>query len=166
MLTNKHVSIKSISWDTIYSVWSSNLWPGRLSPIEPHSYMSWPYSVAPNNNVPINEYPVSYLGCFVNNNLVGVNSGHQTSASEYRTRGLWVDPNYRRCGYATELFRVLEFIAACANCTIMWSIPRETALTAYTAYGFIPVGNKFKTETAESNTYAFKEVSRRYASIV
>ena len=89
-------------------------------------------------------------------NLVGVNSGHKSSDTQYRSRGIWVNPNYRRKGIAQRLFVLTERQARDEECEMIWSIPRKTALSAYTNFGFETVGGYIKTETSDSNIYVKK----------
>jgi hypothetical protein len=39
------------------------------------------------------------------------------------------------------------------KCEMIWSIPRKTALPAYTKFGFETVGDYIVTETSEANIY-------------
>ena len=39
------------------------------------------------------------------------------------------------------------------TCEMCWSIPRKTALSAYTKFGFNTVGGYIETETADANIY-------------
>ena len=87
------------------------------------------------------------------NTIVGVNSGHRTSESQYRSRGIWVSPNCRLQGASQLLFDWTKQQAIIEGCEMIWSIPRKIALPAYTKFGFETVGDFFETETSESNIY-------------
>ena len=50
----------------------------------------------------------------------------------------------------------LEESAIDCGCEMLWSIPRKTALSAYTKFGFETVGDFFKTETSDANIYVRK----------
>lgn len=155
------ISIKTIDFETIKSVWETKLWPNRQSPIETHSAMTFIMSRHNHDAIDMNifNYNPTFLGCFVDDKLVGVNSGHKTYEGEYRSRGLWVDDEYRGMGLAQNLFKVLEFVAANEQCSIMWSIPRLTALPSYQRFGFYKMGYFIKTETADANVYASKIIN-------
>lgn len=100
------------------------------------------------------QYPASFWAVFDDERIVGVNSGHRTSEVEYRSRGIWVDPDYRGQGIATMLFNLLKNQAVTERCEMIWSIPRKTALPAYTRSGFMTVGDFLETETSDANIYA------------
>jgi len=72
--------------------------------------------------------------------IVGVNAGHKSSPRDYRTRGLWVDPDYRGQGIAQLLFEKLENQAQHECCRWLWSYPRLSALGSYIKAGYEPYG--------------------------
>jgi GNAT superfamily N-acetyltransferase len=151
------VSIKRISFEQIFPVWRNQLWPERQSAIETHSVMTWPFQ---DNPAPIDmhifQYPPTFWGAFCDGVLVGVNSGHRTSNTQYRSRGLWVDPAYRGRGLAQRLLTMTEYQAMHEGTRMIWSIPRQTALPSYLSVGYLAVGEFFGTETSEANIYAEK----------
>lgn len=150
---------EKISFDQILSIWQDELWPDRQSPIETHSAMTWPFSWPDTEiDMSIFEYEPVFWGVFMDNLLVGVNSGHRSSEVEYRSRGIWVDPRYRKTGVAQMLFTMTQHQAVIEKCEMIWSIPRKTALKAYTKFGFQTVGDFIKTETADANIYVIKRI--------
>lgn len=150
-------NLEHISWDQISLIWQTKLWPGRSSPIETHSAMTWPFD---NNqdayDMQVFTYPAFFLGVFDNDDLVGVNSCHLSSKKHFRSRGLWVDPAHRGQGLAQMLFSATEELAKTNNADMIWSMPRQTALKSYQHFGFQTVGDFFGTETAEANIYVIK----------
>lgn len=150
---------KQITFDEILPIWKNKLWPNRQSAIEPMSAMTWPFEGDPQPyNMSIFEYEPTFWGVFDGDKLVGVNSGHRTTDLQYRSRGIWVDPDYRGLGLAETLFSMLQNQAIIEECEMIWSIPRKTALKAYTKFGFETVGGFIETETADANIYAFKRL--------
>jgi GNAT superfamily N-acetyltransferase len=148
-----------ITFEQILPVWEEHLWPDRVSPIETHSAMTWPYSWPDKEiDMQIFEYPASFWAAFDGERIVGVNSGHRSSEVEYRSRGIWVDPDYRGQGIAACLFDLLKNQATAEGCEMIWSIPRKTALPAYTKAGFMTVGDFLETETSDANIYAIKRL--------
>lgn len=148
-----------ISFDDILPIWQDELWPHRESAIETHSAMTWPFSWPDTEiDMSIFEYEPVFWGVFMDNMLVGVNSGHRSSEVEYRSRGIWVDPSYRKTGVAQMLFEMTQHQARIEQCEMIWSIPRKTALKAYTKFGFQTVGDYFGTETADANIYVIKRI--------
>jgi GNAT superfamily N-acetyltransferase len=143
-----------LSFDQILDIWQKKLWPNRTSAIETHSAMTWPYEGAPEEyDMNVFKYPATFWGLFIDEKLVGVNSGHKTSNIQYRSRGIWVDPDYRKQGIAQNLFNMTKHQAILEKCEMIWSIPRKTALPAYTKFGFETVGDYIVTETSEANIY-------------
>jgi len=149
--------IKTIEWETIQPIWQTELWPDRISAIETHSAMTWPYGTQQADiEYSIFDYDVKFVGAYDGDKLVAVNSGHLTDPNEYRSRGLWVDPVYRGRGIAQSMFSVLENHAFNQGAMLMWSLPRISALKCYQRYGFDSVGEAISTETSELNIYARK----------
>ena len=152
--------IKKINFETILPIWQSTLWLHRQSEIEPMSAMTWPYEGDPD---PIDmdifaNYAPTFWGVYDGNKLVGVNSGHRSSEFHYRSRGIWVDPTYRGKSISSILFDQIQIQAVDEGCEMLWSIPRKTALKAYTKFGFSTVGDYISTETADANIYVIKRL--------
>ena len=148
------MKVERLTFKTIESIWSTQLWPNRSSAIETHSAMTWPFEGNPEPiDMKIFDYPATFWGTYIDNKLVGVNSGHKTTNLQYRSRGIWVDPAYRKRGVAQMLFLMTAHQAKVEGCEMLWSIPRKTALPAYTKFGFETVGDYIVTETSEANIY-------------
>jgi len=135
-------AVQQITFEQILPVWRDKLWPNRLSPIETHSAMTWPLS-RPNQpySMTIFKYPAYFFGIYDQENLIAVNSGHLTSEHEFRSRGLWVDPQYRRQKLAQQILLATVQQAKEVGAHMIWSIPRVSALPAYERVGFKTVGN-------------------------
>lgn len=150
-----------ISFEQICDVWKVELWPKRVSAIEPHSAMTWPFEGSPQPiNMSIFEYEPVFWGAYIDDKLVGVNSGHRTTDTQYRSRGIWVDQQYRKHGVSQMLFNMTEHQAILEGCDMIWSIPRKSALPAYAKFGFETVGDYFD-EGMEfgPNIYVIKRIN-------
>ena len=148
------MKIERLNFKTVESIWSTKLWPNRTSAIETHSAMTWPFEGNPESiDMNIFNYPATFWGAYLDDKLVGVNSGHKTTDEQYRSRGIWVDPEYRKRGVAQMLFLLTAHQAKIEGCELLWSIPRKTALPAYTKFGFETVGDYIITETSDANIY-------------
>ena len=79
---------------------------------------------------------VTYFGADIDGKIVGVNSGFSPKPFEYRSRGLYVLPEYRKQGIAQELFQATENEGKKGEYMTLWSIPRKSALPAYLKFGF------------------------------
>ena len=135
---------KQITFEQICQIWQSELWPNRVSPIETHSAMTWPFDGNQLEfDMDIFNYDASFFGVYSKQVLIGVNSGHRTRDDLYRSRGIWVDPKFRKTGVAQILFEFTESKAREEGCRLIWSIPRKSALPAYTKFGFETVGDYF-----------------------
>ena len=86
---------------------------------------------------------MSFPWCVQQTSFNCVNSGHRTRDDLYRSRGIWVDPKFRKTGVAQTLFELTESKAREEGCRLIWSIPRKSALPAYTKFGFETVGDYF-----------------------
>lgn len=131
--------IYDIDFETIESIWKNKLWPGRET-IRPVSSMTY-YK---EENLQVYNLKFSkpfFLGFYKNNKLLGVNSGHIVNRFEYRSRGLWVDPDVRKQGIGSKLLKKTIHQAQLEGCKYIWSLPRKPSLSVYSHAGFIQVGN-------------------------
>jgi GNAT superfamily N-acetyltransferase len=146
--------IKHIDFSTILEVWQKNLWPDRknITPTSNMRFMDTTYIAISNMYIP------TFYGYFINDKLVGVNSGHSSSRIHYRSRGLWVDPNYRKQGIGIELLKYTFDLAKKENRIVCWSLPRKESINTYLKVGFEQCSNYFQTETSEHNCYVSKEL--------
>ena len=82
-----------------------------------------------------NSIKVTYFGAEVDGEIVGVNSGY-FHRLEYRSRGLYVLPEYRRRGIAQELLKATQDKGYEERAITLWSLPRRRALPVYKKFGF------------------------------
>lgn len=131
------VTIEEIQFEEIFPIWHNQLWPDRQSLIEPFSIIDHRGELSLNpSEVP----PTYFWGAFINDvghDPVGVLSGFSTSKRHFRTRGLWVDPLWRRRGIATELVLRAERQAVLLERTILWTMPRLSSRPFYLHFGFV-----------------------------
>lgn len=142
--------IIELDWKKIYSIWANHLWPNRSSPIEPVSAMCLlnGYDMTNMASIPM------FYGYIINDSIVAVNSGHACpNQNNYRSRGLWVDPNYRGRGIAQQLLTATIEQGLQEGYTKIWSYPRQTSWTTYRAVGFKLVSEWTSSETSEANAY-------------
>ena len=83
--------IKHITFEEILPVWRNFLWTDRFSPIEKTSAMNF----LGGHNLNNMSFAPTFFAYILNNKIVGVNSGHKCMDNSYRSRGLWVFPEYR-----------------------------------------------------------------------
>jgi GNAT superfamily N-acetyltransferase len=146
--------IEEITFDEIKPFWKI-LWPdlkleersGRLL------LFGWNESIVKNDNI-----KVTYFGAKINNKIVGVNSGFSPEPFQFRSRGLFVLPEYRKQGISQELLKATEDKAREDESIItLWSMPRKPALHAYIKFGF-KVLSDFKKEIFDENCFVMKGV--------
>lgn len=147
--------IEEITWPEILDIWSTKLWPNRVSPIQTNSAMCYLQGHAMFNK---QTKPI-FLAYKINGNIVGVNSGHATDNNSYRSRGLWVNPDFRNQGIGKKLLLATIDQAVNENSSMIWSLPRQTSWNTYKAAGFELGSSWFKTETSDNNAYCFKKLS-------
>ncbi len=90
-----------------------------------------------------------HFGLYYLDRIQGVGSAFLESNSlfsaghPYRLRGMAVDPDYRRQGFARILLRqMIEFLNQ-KSCDLLWFNARAIAIPFYEKMGFIPVGSYF-----------------------
>jgi GNAT superfamily N-acetyltransferase len=156
-------AVQQITFEQILPIWQHKLWPNRVSLIETHSAMTWPSS-HPNQPYDMNvfNYPVYFFGIYDQDKLIAVNSGHLTTITEFRSRGLWVDPSFRNKGLASELLAATVDQAIVTKATMVWSVPRVSAAHVYEKVGFTTIGIII-TDGVEfgPNIYCYKAINIR-----
>lgn len=133
------MKIQSITFETIKKIWSVKLWPDRKSPIKPLSSIK----LGGGYDMEIYNFIPRFWGVFYNEELIGVNSGFQTGNGYYRSRGIWVDTNYRRQNIASCLMKEVEKAALQEKSHTLWSMPRHTAIEFYESFGYRQISDWF-----------------------
>lgn len=146
--------IKEIDFKIIKEIWQINLWPGRTN-ITALSNLR--YKDIPNLLIS-QHHTAKFFAYYLDNKIVGVNSGHPSSRIHYRSRGLWVDPKYRKQGIGTNLLIHTIEQAKKEGKFFCWSLPRKQSLNTYFSAGFEQTSDFFETETNEFNCYVIKEI--------
>jgi len=137
-------SVCRISFEEIYDVWQTKLWPG-MEDIKKLSTLT----IKDNKLVVKKKYISRYLttvACFglkytshyceEKEEIVGVNSGAQCAFELYRSRGLWINPKHRGLGLSKILLNAVVNEGKNRRCTEIWSLPKKDSLHAYLSVGF------------------------------
>lgn len=124
--------VNNCDFNTIYEIWAKNLWPNRISKIESHSAMMFDGSYSMVNF----NYPASYFCFVIDGTIAGVNSGHLCEDGSYRSRGLYVSPEFRKKGIGRALLMTIIDKARCENAKFIWSFPRQNSWKVYGSAGF------------------------------
>jgi len=140
--------------DDVMYIWHTELWPGRTD-IRNMSSMSFlgGYDMAI-----YDQYSPRFAVATYRGEIVGVNSGHQVSATSYRSRGLWVNPGFRGFGLGIKLLKKIEEYAMEDNLLSVWSFPKSTALKTYINAGYQLTGDPVVSPTGTVNHWAIREI--------
>lgn len=127
------VKVVESNFENILPIWKNELWPLRISEIQPTS------AIDDNGIIDINLtfYKPYFFQALQNNQTIGVIGGQMTSDSMYRMRGLWVHDSFRKIGVGQMLvFKNIQ-MAHELNSRVVWTMSRERALQFYERLGFI-----------------------------
>lgn len=150
LATGLQSSLRELSYDEIREFWNAHLWPNNPHSLRPVSSMLFGGGYDPGIK---ERYPAVYFGLFVEERLVGVNSGHFTSPVDFRSRGLCVLPEFRGRGLGASLLRAVIHHAREEGAARIWSYPRESAWAVYEKQGFHLTGRRLR--ESDPNHYAF-----------
>lgn len=127
--------VKQTSFEEILPFWEC-LWPKRSSPIKPTSSLLF----LGGHDLRIhNEGNPHFWKLLLNDTVIGVNSGLSTSQDAFRSRGLWIHPQFRGKSLSQKLLHYAEIEGIKRGCKYLWSAPRYGSLTAYEKFGFVQV---------------------------
>lgn len=132
-MSNNSFENIQITFEQIKSIWKKYLWPERpIEEIKTHSSMKFMegYDMEIYNN------NVCYFALAKEGNIVAVNSGFKTDHDYYRSRGLFVFPEYRNQGLAQRILETTIKQAQTEKSSMIWSFPRISSLSAYQSVGF------------------------------
>lgn len=122
-------TVLSVAFETVLPLWQSEVWPGRISPIRPVTPMSYlgGYDMA----IP-ERYAAKFFAVYDDlGEIIGVSSGHQTSADHYRCRTMYVKPGYQGRGLARALVQAVVDAAIEAGCDLCWGLPRAGEMVEF-----------------------------------
>lgn len=125
--------IEKCTFNEIKEIWSTQLWPLRKSPIES---ISWMDPLGNFNSEYARQTPYFWSVQNSSSQILAVLSGHSTPGFGFRSRGLWVDPQHRRQGFATKLMKQLILFATDSDHTEVWTLPRISSWPFYESQGF------------------------------
>ena len=141
------MELKNLNWEQVKPIWDTKLWPGRDSePVTSMKYLGG-YDMGLKVAIP------QFIGIVTGDHILAVNSFVPVSDTEWRSRGLWVEPKFRGQGHAKKL---LEYMLMCIknrNASMVWTMPRREALPVYQSAGFIRTSGWMKQDWGE-NCYA------------
>ena len=132
--------ISEITFKEIKPMWEK-LWPGRdkITPVTSMtSNNSWDLTIYDKAAAGEGLYAGIFFGVYNDRNqLIGVNSCHQTSDTHMRSRGLYVEPAYGGRGLGQYLLKAAIHVATTNNFEVIWSLPKSKAFKTYESVGFV-----------------------------
>ena len=149
--------IKEVDFATIEYVWRNKLWPGRPSLIEPYSAMMFMHD---RYDVTFASRPRVFLGGYIDDKLIAVNSLHLSEKYMARSRGIWVDPEFRNNGYGTQLLCETNAKALELKANAIWSFPRKGSFTTYKNAGYVRISSWLDHGEFGPNCYAICFLSK------
>lgn len=128
--------LRKAEFAEIKPIWTEKLWPGRKSTIRPVSPINHAFQYDP---AILNSRPEFWVltNHSNRNEIIGTVSGYTTSSSHYRSRGLYVSPEYRGRGLSKLLLRAPLQSAKNKKAAVLWTFPRLSAWPVYEKFGFI-----------------------------
>lgn len=140
--------IHQITFNDILPIWRDLLWPNRVSAIEPTSAMKFlgGYDMQNMQSIP------AFFGYIVNNKIVGVYGGHMCADTSYRTRGVYVFPEYRKMGIARQLITTAVEQGWKEGASFGWAYAGPRSWPIFEKVGFKLVSDWEPSETG-SNAY-------------
>lgn len=141
--------IKRLSYPALEKVWKESLWVGRQD-IELRSAMQL------NGGYDMRNME-GQLWCYGaiddHDEIIAVNSMHLCGDNSMRSRGLWVNPDFRRQGYGVAMLEYAIAAARREGCPYIWSYPRKTSWPTYKSAGFELTSDWVASDTSPENAY-------------
>ena len=147
------ITIKKITWEQTRDMWKMHM--PNMS-IEPTSAMTFPKSFEyqlhddeyhmeqiDTYDLQNQRFTPTFWGAFDNETLVGVNSGHMTLYNLYRSRGLYVEEEYRRYGIGQKLLLKTISQGYFEKAIGVWSYPNRKAWMTYHHVGYMLASDEF-----------------------
>jgi len=141
------MELKNLTWEQVKPIWDTKLWPGRDSePVTSMKYLG-------GYDMSLKEREPFFIGVVTGEYILAVNSYVRTGETEWRSRGLWVDQNFRRQGHAKMMLASMAGHIQNMQGTMIWTMPRTEALEAYQSVGFVRTSNWIEQDWG-TNCYA------------
>ena len=148
------IHIKKITYDDILPMWTKYM--PNMS-LEPTSAMScflihvknektYKFEFIDHYDLENQKFTPTFWGAFDNDKLVGCNSGHMTMDQLYRSRGLFVQEEYRKMAIGKKLLLKTVSQAYHEKAIAVWSYPKHSAWLTYVRAEFQRTGNEFNFE--------------------
>lgn len=120
-------------YNIIKNFWSTELWPNRI-----FKHASSMLYLQPNKyDIKIYNNNMYYLTLKYNDIIIGTNSFFKSEENFLRSRGLWINKNYRGNNLSKMFFDyAINNICHMEKCKYIWSYPRKSAINSYLKNNF------------------------------
>ena len=140
--------VKEIGWEDIKPIWETHLWPNKKNGVAKTNEWTWKWTdnfLGKDKEMAKNAHP-TFFGIEDDDSIVCVNSVFVTDTgifTYYRSRGLWVNPEYRKQGLSKLiLIHCLEYARSNGGSWV-WTVPRQSSLKSYLNAGFVKKSDWF-----------------------
>jgi GNAT superfamily N-acetyltransferase len=154
--------VEEISFEEIEKIWKRELWPDKKNGIAKANEWTWLWykkNLGKDKQM-VKDVEPTFIGLRSGKELVAVNSCYQSNKEGmfvyWRSRGLWVHPDFRRQKYSSVILTWCLEYAKKQGGTYMWTCPRQSALPAYKSVGFIKTSEWFEDGQYGPNCIAYK----------
>ena len=133
--------VEQVTWAEIFPLWHNELWPERPK-IRSYTTMinneDIDMSIKTKAQGNFGFYPGVFFGIKTTDTgqVIACNSGHQCSNTLFRSRGLFVYPEFTGRGMAHSLLAYTAKFAQDNGFEKIWSLPTEKALPIYNQVGY------------------------------
>ena len=134
---------KKITWEEILPIWKEHLPNMSLEQTSAMCLLLEHHSNKPRYDLKNMEFTPTFWGAFDKDKLIGVNSGHMTLDRLYRSRGLFVFPEYRGQRTAQKLLLKTISQAYFEKAIACWSYPKRESWAPYNSTGFTHRGDTY-----------------------
>lgn len=135
------VEIRALGFDDVSPLWHK-AWPDNPANVKPVNTATFMFTYGINgydSRIPFGE--IHFYGAFVEGLLVGVNSCYKSTPTYWmRTRGLYVEPEFRGNGIGGQLIDHGLALASEYKCSYLWGYPRCTSWPLWKSKGFKATG--------------------------
>ena len=147
--------IQHISFEEILPIWRDYLWPNRVSAIENTSAMTFLGGYDLKNMVS----SPTFFAYLIEGKIAGVNSGHKCADNSYRSRGLWVFPEYRGNHIGRKLLQATIVQGIKEGVNYVWSYPKFSSWKTYQSSGFL-LSSDWEQSELDINAYCKFDVKQ------
>lgn len=145
--------IITTDFETIFPIWHYDLWPSRISEITATSAMCYLGGYNIDN---INK-PAVFFAYMIDKKIAGVNSVHLCADGGFRSRGLFVYPEFRNRNIGTQLLIAAVDYTKSKSGIYIWSYPKQTSWKTYQKAGF-KLSSAWETSELGLNAYCIIEL--------